>query len=112
MAFDPRVTENNRIHLLNAMDDPLSEIENKKTRDAIEELLFTVVQYADDEDENVIEEARDIPIVDDPEDRLNELEATVEQLRHENIYLLSKVDGTDYTGEVTTAPVGNGGEIL
>lgn len=30
MAFDPRVTENNRIHLLNAMDDPLSEIENKK----------------------------------------------------------------------------------
>lgn len=92
MAFDPRVTENNRIHLLNAMDDPLSEIENKKTRDAIEELLFTVVQYADDEDENVIEEARNIPIVDDPEDRLNELEATVEQLRHENIYLLSKVD--------------------
>ncbi|XZO08275.1 hypothetical protein ABU186_02120 [Weissella paramesenteroides] len=73
MAFDPRVTENNRIHLLNAMDDPLSEIENKKTRDAIEELLFTVVQYADDEDENVIEEARNIPIVDDPEDRLNEL---------------------------------------
>lgn len=112
MAFDPRVTENNRIHLLNAMDDPLSEIENKKTRDAIEELLFTVVQYADDEDENVIEEARNIPIVDDSEDRLNELEATVEHLRHENIYLLSKVDGTDYTGEVTTAPVGNGGEIL
>lgn len=30
MAFDPRVTENNRIHLLNAMDAPLSEIENKK----------------------------------------------------------------------------------
>ncbi|MCT0485955.1 uL4 family ribosomal protein [Weissella paramesenteroides] len=92
MAFDPRVTENNRIHLLNAMDDPLSEIENKKTKDAIEELLFTVVQYADDEDENVIEEARNIPIVDDPEDRLSELEATVEQLRHENIYLLSKAD--------------------
>ncbi|WP_258088935.1 hypothetical protein [Weissella fangxianensis] len=76
MAFDPRVTENNKIHLLNA----------------IEVLLFTIVQYADDEDENVIEEARYTPIVDDPEDRLSELEATVEQLRHENIYLLSKVD--------------------
>lgn len=92
MAFDPRVTENNRIHLLNAMDGPLSEIENKKTRDAIEELLFTVIQYADDEDENVIEEARNIPIVDDPEDRLNELEATVEQLQRENRYLFSKLD--------------------
>ncbi|WP_404975153.1 hypothetical protein [Weissella paramesenteroides] len=92
MTFDPRVTENNRIHLLNAMDDPLSKIENKKARDAIEELLFTVVQYADDEDENVIEEARNIPIVDDPEDRLNELEATVEQLQRENRYLFSKLD--------------------
>lgn len=92
MGFDPRITDKNRIYLLNAIDNPLDKIENKQIRNAIEELLFTVVQYADSEDENVLEEVNDIPIVDDPEDRLNELEATVEQLQRENRYLFSKLD--------------------
>ncbi|XZO07622.1 hypothetical protein ABU186_08800 [Weissella paramesenteroides] len=92
MGFDPRITDKNRIYLLNAIDNPLDKVENKQIRNAIEELLFTVVQYADSEDENVLEEVNDIPIVDDPEDMLNELEATVEQLQRENRYLFSKLD--------------------
>lgn len=92
MGFDPRITDKNRIYLLNAIDNPLDKIENKQIRNAIEELLFTVVQYADSEDENVLEEVNDIPIVDDPEDRLNELEATIAQLQRENRYLFSKLD--------------------
>ncbi|MFP7481939.1 hypothetical protein [Weissella paramesenteroides] len=92
MGFDPRITDKNRIYLLNAIDNSLDKIENKQIRNAIEELLFTVVQYADSEDENVLEEVNDIPIVDDPEDRLNELEATIAQLQRENRYLFSKLD--------------------
>ncbi|MBU7557333.1 hypothetical protein AB5N10_05225 [Weissella paramesenteroides] len=98
MAFDPQLTTEHGTQ----MDDKISKLlEDTSIRNYVmlTKLAGYVRYYADLEDENVLSEiedlqaeVRDIPIMDDPEDRLNELEATVEQLRHENIYLLSKVD--------------------
>lgn len=100
MAFDPRLTIEHGLTMSNDIQRELDEAElDPTTADTIRRVAGHVRYYADLEDENVLSdiedlriEVADIPIVDDPEDRLNELEATVEQLRHENIYLLSKVD--------------------
>lgn len=69
------------------------------TAETIIRVAGHVRYYADLEDENVLSEienlqaeVRDIPIMEDPEDRLSELEATVEQLQRENRYLFSKLD--------------------
>ena len=100
MAFNPKITIEHGLAMSNDIQRELDEAElDPTTADTIRRVEGHVRYYADLEDENVLSdiedlqaEVRDIPIMDDPEDRLNELEATVEQLRHENIYLLSKVD--------------------
>lgn len=100
MAFNPKITIEHGLAMSNDIQRELDEAElDPTTADTIRRVAGHVRYYADLEDENVLSdiedlqaEVRDIPIVDDPEDRLSELEATVEQLHHENIYLLSKVD--------------------
>ncbi|WP_288573261.1 hypothetical protein [uncultured Weissella sp.] len=100
MAFNPKITIEHGLAMSNDIQRELDEAElDPTTAETIRRVAGHVRYYADLEDENVLSEiedlqaeVRDIPIMDDPEDRLNELEATVEQLRHENIYLLSKVD--------------------
>ncbi|WP_404975532.1 hypothetical protein NBT14_02010 [Weissella paramesenteroides] len=100
MAFDPRLTIQHGLAMSNDIQHELDEAElEPTTADTIRRVAGHVRYYADLEDENVLSdiedlrsEVADIPIVDDPEDRLNELEATVEQLQRENRYLFSKLD--------------------
>lgn len=101
MAFDPQLTTEHGTQ----MDDKISKLlEDTSIRNYVmlTKLAGYVRYYADLEDENVLSdiedlrsEVADIPIVDDPEDRLNELEATVEQLQRENRYLFSKLDESE-----------------
>lgn len=100
MAFNPRLTNQHGLAMSNNIQHELEEAElDPTTADTIRRVAEHVRYYADLEDENVLSdiedlrsEVADIPIVDDPEDRLNELEATVEQLQRENKYLFSKLD--------------------
>ncbi|WP_288573419.1 hypothetical protein [uncultured Weissella sp.] len=100
MAFDPRLTIQHGLAMSNDIQRELDEAElDPTTADTIRRVAGHVRYYADLEDENVLSdiedlqaEVRDIPIMEDPEDRLNELEATVEQLQLENRYLFSKLD--------------------
>lgn len=99
MAFDPRLT----IQHGTQMDDKISELlEDTSIRNYVmlTKLAGYVRYYADLEDENVLSDIEDlrsevanIPIVDDPEDRLHDLEETVKQLQRENRYLFSKLNG-------------------
>ncbi|MFH7307286.1 hypothetical protein [Weissella paramesenteroides] len=100
MAFNPKITIEHGLAMSNDIQHELDEAElEPTTADTIRRVAEHVRYYADLEDENVLSdiedlrsEVADIPIVDDPEDRLNELEATVEQLQRENRYLFSKLD--------------------
>ena len=100
MAFNPKITIEHGLAMSNDIQRELDEAElDPTTADTIRRVAGHVRYYADLEDENVLSdiedlqaEVRDIPIMEDPEDRLNELEATVEQLQLENRYLFSKLD--------------------
>lgn len=96
MGFDPRLIIKHGLAMSNDIQKSLEEADfDPTTAEAIRQVAGHVRYYADLEDENIQNDIRDIKalvMANDPEDRIHELEATVEQLRHENIYLLSKVD--------------------
>ncbi|TPF00967.1 hypothetical protein DIS13_08380 [Weissella paramesenteroides] len=100
MAFDSRLTIQHGLAMSNDIQRELDEAElDPTTADTIRRVAGHVRYYADLEDENVLSDIEDlrsevanIPIVDDPEDRIHDLEETVEQLQRENRYLFSKLD--------------------
>lgn len=100
MAFDSRLTIQHGLAMSNDIQRELDEAElDPTTAYTIRRVAGHVRYYADLEDENVLSDIEDlrsevanIPIVDDPEDRIHDLEETVEQLQRENRYLFSKLD--------------------
>lgn len=100
MAFDQRLTIQHGLAMSNDIQRELEEAELDPTiADTIRQVAGHVRYYADLEDENVLSDMEDlrsgvanVPIVDDPEDRIHDLEETVEQLQRENRYLFSKLD--------------------
>lgn len=89
MAFNPRLTIDHGLEMTHDIDKTLDEAElDPTTSETIKRVAGHVRYYADLEDENVLSdieylksEVADIPIIDDPEDRLNALENEVADLK-------------------------------
>lgn len=96
MGFDPRLIIKHGLAMSNDIQRELDEAElDPTTAETIRRVAGHVRYYADLEDENIQNDIRDIKalvMANDPEDRIHELEATVEQLQRENKYLFSKLD--------------------
>lgn len=69
-----------------ALIQRVNELDDLELKNTIYEVAQIIAKFAIEEDENILNS------IDFLEDRLNELEATVEQLQRENRYLFSKLD--------------------
>lgn len=93
MAFDPQATAWHENHAVNVISEALDKLQDKELAEIIYIVLRANRDYANAEDENILSEVKDIDacLIDDPEDRLHNLEVTVEQLQRENRYMLSRL---------------------
>ncbi|MCT0486337.1 hypothetical protein [Weissella paramesenteroides] len=98
MAFDKRLIQNG-LAMAFAIQKSLEEADLDPTNtEAIRQVAGHVRYYADCEDDSIQNDIRDIKalvMANDPEDRIHDLEETVEQLQRENRYLLSKLNELD-----------------
>lgn len=104
MAFNTQLTNKHIQELNKNINDVLADVD-PKIRRLLTELVNHVRYYADLEDENVLtsiadlqNEVKDMTIVYEYEDRLNELEATIEQLKKENRQLAKRLDKLEKQG--------------
>lgn len=104
MAFNTQLTNKHIQELNKNINDVLADVD-PKIRRLLTELVNHVQYYADLEDENVLtsiedlqNEVKDMAIVYEYEDRLNELEATIEQLKKENRQLDKRLDKLEKQG--------------